>query len=108
MRSDSPLIVFPDMLGPRAYQIVLPAYVLLLEPSASQAAKSVPHSAAVSRLLDLASRDSTAFREATETLAPAERTTLETSIRQAVQSQRDSSSRPVAQQAPTISLKSFG
>jgi hypothetical protein len=93
-------------IGGSLLRILLPTYVLLLEPS--RPTKTEAHSLAVGRLLELASRDSTAFREATETMAPTERTTLETAIRQAVQTQRDGSVRPVTAQAPTISLKSFG
>jgi hypothetical protein len=84
----------------------LPTLSLLLDPQASS--PSAIHLRIVGHLLGLAPQCPAAFRDATATLTPEARTTLETSIRQSIVRQQAASTAEVRKAAPVIALKTFG
>lgn len=90
----------------RAYAVLLPTLILLLNPKASS--PSPIHERIVGHLLGLAPQCPAAFRDATATLSSEARTILETSIRQSIIRQQASSTAEVRKTAPAIALKTFG
>ncbi|SDA02873.1 BZ3501_MvSof-1269-A2-R1_Chr11g02774 [Microbotryum saponariae] len=87
--------------GTQSLSILLPVLILLLKPSSSSAS----HTLAITHLIQLASSNSSSFKEATFSLSEEQRTTLETSIRAQVGGTRRVE---VKEEAPKISLKMFG
>lgn len=85
--------------------IALPVFLLVLDPDENP--PSATHTAAVARLMSLATENGAAFKEAMAGLESAQRTVLEQSMRQAL-SHGHSSALSSSAAAPSISLKSFG
>ncbi|SGY11546.1 BQ5605_C090g13049 [Microbotryum silenes-dioicae] len=85
----------------QSLSILLPVLILLLKPSSPSAS----HTLAIKHLIQLASSNSSSFKEATFSLSEEQRTTLETSIRAQVGGTRRVE---VKEEAPKISLKMFG
>ena len=92
----------------RAYTVLLPTLILLLDPEASPSTPT--HTLVVSNLLGLASAAPASFRDATATLEAGAKGVLETSIRQSVESSRSKASAGMETKkaAPQIALRSFG
>ncbi|SCV73304.1 BQ2448_7230 [Microbotryum intermedium] len=85
----------------QSLSILLPVLILLLKPSSPSAS----HTLAITHLIQLASSNSSSFKEATLNLTEEQRTTLETSIRAQVGRTRKVETKD---EAPKISLKMFG
>ncbi|PWN18626.1 ARM repeat-containing protein [Microstroma glucosiphilum] len=79
--------VLPDSHRGRLLTVLLPTLILSLDPNAQPAVPPL-HTLAVQTLLSLASHHPVAFKEATGRIGGAERETLETSIRNAVEAAR--------------------
>lgn len=91
----------------RAYTVLLPTLILLLDPNATPLTPT--HALVVANLLGLASAAPSSFRDATATLEAGAKGVLETSIRQSVESRsKASASAETKKAAPQIALRSFG
>ncbi|TDL16333.1 clathrin-coated vesicle protein [Rickenella mellea] len=92
-----------EPLRPRVLGVLLPAVVLLLDPS-----KSPPtpiHAQAITHVLAFATSAPAAFKEATGKMDQMPREVLESSVRQALGGKANTPSLPVAK--PQISLRTF-
>lgn len=103
-RTESRLICFFFLqTGIRLLGILLPTVSLILDPTSSP--PSALHMQGVAQLLSYATSSPAVFKEATATLNPVMRETLERSIRQAVGNRGSAQGQQAAK--PQISLRSF-